>query len=50
MLIIYTYNSVELGSLKSRLKIGALKMESVSSLETMTRLYKPYRDTLESHP
>lgn len=52
MLIIYIriYNSVELGSLKSDLKIRALKMETVSSLETLTSLYTPYHDTLESQP
>ena len=44
MLIIYIYHSVELGT-KSRLKIRAPKTETVSSLETLTRLYTPYRDT-----
>ena len=48
MLIIYIHNSVELGSLKSRLKIRAPEMETVSSLATLTRLYTPYRDTFES--
>jgi hypothetical protein len=50
MPIIYIHNSVELRSLKSRLKIRALEMETVSSLETLTRLFTPYRDTLESQP
>jgi hypothetical protein len=43
---IYINNSVELGSLKSPLKIHALKMEIVSSFETLRRLYTPYHGIL----
>lgn len=50
MLIIYIYNRVEIGTLKSRLKIRAPETETVSSLETRTRMYTPNRETLECQP